>query len=358
MSAEVLTYPCAGCGASMSFDAATQGLACPQCGGKTPVALPRTELEEQDLEAALAAGEGKAAEPGSRRLKCPGCAAEIRASEGLEARPCPFCGAAEVMADVPGDGVLPPEGVLPFKVDRSASSEIFRKWVSSRWFAPSALKKLSRAELLRGVYVPFWTFDASADSSWTALSGTYYYTTETYRDAQGNTHVREVRHVRWWPSSGRHAGAYDDVPVCASRGLPDALLSGIEPFDLKAAAAYEPKCLAGWEAEACQVALRDAWTTASGRMRTAEERACDAQVPGDTHMGLSVRTALSDLRFKPILLPVWIAAYRYGEKDYRFLVNGMTGAVKGESPWSAWKVSIAAAVVLGLTALGIWLANR
>lgn len=357
MTSGVLTYPCSGCGASMVFDAASQGLSCRQCGGQTPVALPRVAIEELDLEAALAAGEGKPAEPGSRCLRCTRCAAELEASGGLEARPCPFCGSALVLEDAPGDRVLAPEGVLPFRIEREKAQEAFRTWVRKRWFAPSGLRKLTRADLLRGVYVPFWTFDARADSPWNALSGTYYYTTEMRRGPGGRIRMQRVRHVRWWPSSGRHAGAYDDVRVCASKGLKGSL-SGIEFFSLDAAVPYEPRCLAGWEVEACSVGLRESWSEASARIYAAEERACAAEVPGDTHMGLQVRTRLSDLGFKPVLLPVWVGAYRYGGKDFRFLVNGQTGAHEGEAPVSPWKAALAVLGLLALVVGGIWLSNR
>jgi hypothetical protein len=54
-----------------------------------------------------------------------------------------------------------------------------------------------------------------------------------------------------------------------------------------------------------------------------------------------------------VLLPVWIASYRYREKSYRFLVNGVTGKVAGTAPVSAWKVAIA--VLIGIAvAVGLY----
>ncbi len=357
--ASVLTFPCSACGAQMVFDPPSQGLACGQCGARTPLPKPREILDEHDLEAALTAGEGKPAEPGVRRVRCGGCSAEMVLSAGLEALSCPFCGIPQVAEDVPGDGILPPEGVLPFRVDRAGAVAAFRQWISKRWFAPSDLKRRGETEMLKGTYVPFWTYDAQAQSEWTALSGTYYYTTETYTDSQGRTHTRQVRHTRWWPSSGSHAGVYDDVPVCASKGLPAEHLSAIEPFDFAALQPYDPRLLSGYQAEAYALGLREGWKDAAARMRAWEEQECDAQVPGDTHMNLSVSTSLSGMYFKLVLLPVWVAAYRYGEKTYRFLVNGQTGEVRGDSPWSPWKVAgavLAILVLLGI--LCLWANSR
>ncbi len=352
------TFPCAGCGGGLAFDPATQGLLCPQCGSRTPLTIQPRSLLEFDLEAALAAGKGKPAEAGARRLRCPGCSAELRFSEGLEASACPFCGMGVVMEDRPGDPVLAPDGILAFRVDRAQARALFHRWLSRRWFAPSDLRRRGESEILKGVYVPFWTYDASADSEWTALSGTYYYTTETYRDSRGQIRTRQVRHIRWWPSSGRHAGAYDDVPVCASLGIPADLLAGIEPFALKAAVPCDSRLMAGWQAESYGRSLQEGWKEAAERVRAWEAGECDALVPGDTHMNLEVRTALSDLEYKQILLPVWVAAYRYREKTYRFLINGETGKLEGESPWSWWKVS--AAILLGAAVLlgALWLNSR
>jgi len=56
----------------------------------------------------------------------------------------------------------------------------------------------------------------------------------------------------------------------------------------------------------------------------------------------------SEITFKHILLPVWISAYRYNGKVYRFLVNGSTGEVQGERPYSFWKIFF---FVVGILAL-------
>ncbi|MEM9975593.1 MAG: primosomal protein N' (replication factor Y) - superfamily II helicase, partial [Pseudomonadota bacterium] len=38
-------------------------------------------------------------------------------------------------------------------------------------------------------------------------------------------------------------------------------------------------------------------------------------------------------------------AYRYNGKSYRFVVNGRTGRVRGERPWSAIKIAFAVLLV-------------
>ncbi|MCX7630994.1 MAG: hypothetical protein N2038_12185, partial [Geminicoccaceae bacterium] len=52
--------------------------------------------------------------------------------------------------------------------------------------------------------------------------------------------------------------------------------------------------------------------------------------------------------YKLVLLPVWLARFRFLGRDYRVLVNGRTGEVHGERPWSLVKIlgAVLLAVVL------------
>ena len=73
-------------------------------------------------------------------------------------------------------------------------------------------------------------------------------------------------------------------------------------------------------------------------------------IGGDEQRVTSIDTEYSAESFKHVLLPVWMAAYKYNAKTYRFVVNGQTGKVQGERPYSAWKIAFAvlvAALVAG-----------
>ena len=62
-------------------------------------------------------------------------------------------------------------------------------------------------------------------------------------------------------------------------------------------------------------------------------------MPGDVQSGLTVQTDLDVGGSDLILLPVHVLSYRYGEKVYRFLVNGQTGKMVGEKPWSGSRIA-------------------
>ena len=75
-------------------------------------------------------------------------------------------------------------------------------------------------------------------------------------------------------------------------------------------------------------------------------------IGGDQQRIHDIDTTISDVTFKHILLPVWLAAYKYNNKTYRFVVNGRTGRVQGERPWSAIKITIAIVLAL-IVAAGV-----
>lgn len=98
-----------------------------------------------------------------------------------------------------------------------------------------------------------------------------------------------------------------------------------------------------------------AWQIAQQKMAATQQTRCSGDVGGNTQRSLDVRNQFSRVTFKHVLLPVWIAAYRYDNKAYRFLINGQTGEVVGEAPWSVIKIVLfillLLAIFLGIPAL-------
>ena len=156
---------------------------------------------------------------------------------------------------------------------------------------------------------------------------------------------RKMR-IRWRGVSGRVARAFDDVLVLASKSLPRKFTDALEPWDLAALEPYQPQFLAGFRAEGYQVELTDAFDTARRHMDAMIRRDVLFDIGGDQQRIHEIRTEVSDVTFKHVLLPVWMAAYKYQGQSYRFVVNGRTGRVQGQRPWSVWKITVA--VVLGL----------
>jgi hypothetical protein len=90
-------------------------------------------------------------------------------------------------------------------------------------------------------------------------------------------------------------------------------------------------------------------------MRPVIESTVRTDIGGDVQQISSLSTDYNDIKFKHILLPLWISAYRYNEKVYRFTVNARTGEVQGERPYSAWKIFFFVLTILAVIGGGIYL---
>jgi len=353
-------HSCPNCSADMVFDATSQSLKCGHCGATVPIAgaAGQQAIVEYDLASGLAASAATGLGAAVRTLRCQECGASVSFEERVTSTTCEFCGSAQVLPQEQNRNLIRPGSVLPFKVDQAKASSAFKAWISRLWFRPSDLKHRAAVSQMAGVYVPYWTFDAMVHSSWTAQAGYYYYETEHYmdRDSSGKTvhRTRQVRRTRWQPAWGSRQDFYDDVLVCASKGIPDDLKRKLEPFDTHALVPYTPAVLAGWKAEEYAVDLNSAWKMGLERIEASQYQRCGADVPGDTHAALHVTSRYANTTFKHVLLPVWISAFRYGDKVYRFLVNGQTGEVTGKAPWSVAKIVLFILAMLGLvTAIGV-----
>jgi hypothetical protein len=354
------------------WNPAKQALACEYCGlvsearveaagdGRGPVEGPAPEhLREFDLAEALRAlpDDARGWKREATQVKCSSCQAISVFEAARVSQNCEFCGSSALVPYQEVKETIRPLSLLPFKVAEGAVRERIREWYASRWFAPNALGEKARTDTVRGLYIPYWTFDAKVDASWTAESGTYYYTTRTVRDAQGRTRTEQVRHVRWSPASGRLEHFFDDALVCASKGVHPVLLRKIEPFDTKALVPYDPAFLSGWVVERYQIDLLSASKTSRDEMQRRVEEMCAAQVPGDTHRNLQVDARYSGRTFKHILVPVWMLQYHFNGKPFQVVVNGVDGKIAGEQPYSWIKIALAVVGVIVAIAVIASIAN-
>jgi len=231
------------------------------------------------------------------------------------------------------------------KLSETQVRDAIRRWYGNRWFAPNLLKRAALTDTVKGVYIPYWTFDAQVHADWTAESGYYYYETETYEE-NGQTKTRQVQKVRWVPSNGALDHFFDDELVPASRGVKESMLRHIEPFPTKQLVPYQPGFLSGWTVERYQIDLIAAAKEAREEMDEKMEGLCSEQVPGDTQRNLQVETDYSGQTFKHILTPIWLLTYNYGKRNFQVVINGYTGAIAGSYPKSWIKMIFAVLAVL------------
>ncbi len=345
MTAETVAlskFSCPACGGEANWNPARQKLVCPFCGTESPAKLDAAgEIVEHDLVAALRGiGDDRRGWQSDRRqVKCQSCNAISVLDPARQAQNCEFCGSAQLVAYEETKPGFRPESVLPFRVTEAQARDGIRSWYGKLWLAPNRLKKSSLTDTVRGVYLPYWTFDAHVDATWTAEAGHYYYTTETYTE-NGQTRTRQVQHVRWEPAAGSVRHFFDDDLVCASVGVHPGLLRGVEPFPTAELKPYDAGYVAGWVVERYQIDLVAAAQRARDAMDAKLQALCAQQVPGDTFRNLAVNADYSGQTFKHILAPVWLLSYTFGSKAFQCAMNGVTGAVDGEYPKSPWKIAL------------------
>ncbi|MEO6306146.1 MAG: hypothetical protein ABIP51_23565, partial [Bacteroidia bacterium] len=160
----------------------------------------------------------------------------------------------------------------------------------------------------------------------------------------------QVRHTNWFHASGTVNNSFDDILICASNSLPKKLVQDLEPWDLPELVSYNDQFLAGFVTESYQTELKPGFEEAKQRMLPIIQGTVRSDIGGDTQQIDSISTDYNDISFKHILLPLWISAYKYNEKVYRFTINARTGEVQGERPYSALKIfffSLAIVAVIG-----------
>jgi len=335
------TFPCPGCGNQMLFVPGSDHLKCSHCGNEKQVDRQKAESVEHELvfsedEATNNTDWG----PEQHSITCRSCTGVMLVPASQTATVCAFCGSPNVLPQ--GDSrTIRPESVIPFLVSRDQAVAAFNDWKSRRWFVPEKFKNGTVTSALTGIYVPYWTFDASSYAAYTAQVGYYKYRTETRTrvvDGKVETYTENVRYTDWYPTSGDCSLRFDDVLIPASDQFDLELLWKLGDFDLGKLVPYAPDYLSGFVAQRYTATLQVGWSVARERMNSRLEEEIKRKIGGDEISNLSMDVRYADQTYKHILLPVWNATYRYNGELFRFMVNGQTASVTGRVPRSEWKI--------------------
>jgi hypothetical protein len=274
---------------------------------------------------------------------------------------CGYCDSSLVDADRAMTSI---DRVAPFRIPRGAAQSRLREHLAAAFWAPEALRQGARrrtlhARELRSVLVPFHAYRATVRGRYRARVGLHWSRTET-KTKDGKQHTNIVRETEWFPLTGTIVDELEDHLVSASAALTKREVRGLLPFDLERAAPFDPRLVAGWEAELPTRSRDDADRAAIGEIRELQARRLRKWLlPGDAHEIEALDADIELHRVHVVLVPAWLATYRQGDRVYRLIVNGQTGRCCGRPPVSRVKVSLAvavlAAVLLVLTRLmGVW----
>ena len=351
-------FSCVKCAAALAFQPGTEQVACPYCGAvnAVPKGAGDSFLRENDFLAALAEEERRQNDRSDAldALRCPACGAVTTLTPDRTSDKCPYCGSA-LAAQNRYNVKLNVQALLPFGVPSGRAMGIYRRWIASRWFAPADFaRRATREQGLDGIYMPYWTYDADTATDYAGQRGDVYYALETVYAMENGRQVprqRQVPRLRWSSAAGTVRVVFDDVLVPATRSLPAHLAGRLEPWNLDKLVPFSQDYLAGFVTESYQSSLADGFQEAKRRMEPVIADAVREDIGGDEQRIDRMQTAYANITFKHILLPIWLSAYAYGGRTYRFMINAQTGEICGDRPWSAWKIALAAAA--GLAAVGL-----
>jgi hypothetical protein len=255
-----------------------------------------------------------------------------------------------------------PGAVLPFQIDQKKAHALFQKWVKGLWWAPNKLKKASLdPEHTKGLYSPYWTFDAQLYADYTGQRGDYYYVTVPYSTTVNGktvTRMRQEQRTRWTPASGSISGFVDDTLIRASKQRSGVIPPKVARWDLSKLVPFDSSYLSGFVTEKYSITLKDGHLDATKEAERIAERWARRDIGGDTQRISSIQMKLSNETFKHILLPVYISAYRYNGKRYNFFVNGQSGMLSGQRPYSFWKIFFFVLSMVLVLATIIYFSNR
>lgn len=345
---------CKSCGAILKFKPGTNTLECEYCGHVNEISASTEAIEELDFHQHLSSEANNTNETMKvSTVKCGSCSAETTLKPNVTSDECPFCGTALVLKNAHITTSIKPKSLLPFKVDKKQAVASFQKWLGSLWFAPGNLKKYAATDKLNGMYIPYWTYDTNTSTHYTGEQGVNRTETEEYSVEQNGQTVYKTRRVTvtdWYYATGIVYNEFDDLLIGASHSLPQNVLEALEPWDLENLVPFQENYLAGFRSESYQIGLKEGFDLAKKKMEPKITDSIRKDIGGHQQRIHTWEAQYNNITFKHTLLPLWISAYRYNNKSFRFVVNARTGEIKGDRPYSAGKIT--GAIATGVLALG------
>lgn len=329
--AAIQEYKCPCCGGAIAFDSTIQKMKCPYCETEFEMDALADYDEELKNERADdmswntdAGNEWRNGEAdGLRSYVCKSCGGEIVGDESMAATSCPFCGNHIVMMDQ-FSGTLKPDCVIPFSLDKNAAKEALKKHYMGKRLLPKAFKDENHIDEVKGVYVPFWLFDAEAEAD------IRYRATKvrTWSDSSYN-----YTETRYYAVCRGGSILFENVPVDGSEKMPDEWMESLEPFDFSKAVDFQTAYLAGFLADKYDVDADKSVARANERIKSSTEDAIAKTVTGYSSVTREAGSIqLHNGRVKYALFPVWILNTTWKGKPYMFAMNGQSGKMVGDLP--------------------------
>lgn len=353
--AAIQEYKCPCCGGAIAFDSTVQKMKCPYC--ETEFEMETLADYDKELKSERADDMSWETDAGNEwqggeteRLRvyvCESCGGEIMGDESMAATSCPYCGNHVVIMNQ-FSGSRKPDCVIPFQLDKNAAKIALKNHYMGKRLLPKVFKDENHIDEVKGIYVPFWLFDAEADAD------IRYKATKVRTWSDDSYNYTETS---YYAVCRGGSIAFENVPVDGSEKMPDEWMESLEPFDFSKAVDFRTAYLAGYLADKYDVDADKSIGRANERIRKSTEEAIAATVTGYTTVTKEAGSIrLNNGKVKYALFPVWLLSTTWKGEKYLFAMNGQSGKMVGNLPvdkaaYRKWLFGLAGAVGAAVYAL-------
>lgn len=337
---------CPACSAQLAYVPGTASMRCGSCG--TEVTFTQGAASTGTGQAYDSWATQDAARVGgtSVTMRCEGCGA-VTENDSMSTT-CQFC-ASHLVALTGAPGMVVPDAVLPFAVTPAAAREKFRAWINHQFFGVKALKNINAEESLVGTYLPYWSVSATTESYFEGQRGV------DHEEERSNGAKEIVTH--WYPRSGSVPGRYEDT-IVPGKEVDINLAVAVGGLTMKDFVAYRPEYLAGFSTARYDIDPANAVENAKSKIANQIRGRVNSAIGGDHQKIENIQTAYSDVSFRLVLVPVWMATFVFGGKRWPILISGRTGSVYGKVPVNRFKMFVTTAAMFAVVVGGVLLAMK
>ena len=333
MTDNMLEYKCPNCGGALEFNSATQKMKCPFCDSEFDVETLKAIDEaakitssEDEMNWKTDTGEEFTSQEAEnlQTYVCNSCGGEIVVANETGATSCPFCDNPVVLAQK-FTGMLKPDCIIPFKFSKNDAKESLKKHLLGKRLLPKVFKEENHIDEIKGIYVPFWMFDADVNGSVTYEATTVDHWSDSQYEYTRTNHYEIFR---------QGAVSFTNIPVDASTKMPDDLMQSIEPFNINEAVDFQTAYFAGYLADKYDVSVEDSLPKINSRVKTSTEDSFRSTIDG-LYSTVTPKASYINVHngsSKYALLPVWILNTSWNGNKYIFAMNGQTGKFVGDLP--------------------------
>ena len=336
-------YKCLSCGGGLKFDPKSGGVICEYCDSKYTIEQIEEAYGVQDEQGNESQNQTFESSDGEwntenlnsdwgedsgkmKEFSCPSCGASILCEATTAATSCPYCDNPTVI-EKEFAGNLKPDYVIPFKLNKKEAIAALKEYYKGKKLLPREFSDENHLEEMKGVYVPFWFFNGTAEGS------AVFHATTTTRHRSGNTETITTKH---YDCNREGSLEFNMVPVDASKKMPNDMMDSLEPFDFGELKEFSTAYLPGYLADKYDDTVDECFPRAETRCAASFLSELQKSVKGYGSVTLkSKNISLKKGIVNYGLVPVYLLYTKWHEERYLFSVNGQTGKVVGKLPLSS-----------------------